>query len=148
MFIKIKNKIGVIILCLCSACVLLESITLAAKTHKEEIAKSVAVKIIISEAADQGLVGMICVGEVLRQRGSIKGFYGYKSNRIVKQSKEVEAMAAKAWELSARTNYTKGADHFENIHEFGEPWWAKYCVKTYAYKDHVFYKEKRSLNKE
>ena len=94
-----------------------------------------------SEAADQGLKGMICVGEVLRHRASIKGFYGYASNRMKHQPKSVWDMASKAWELSARTDYTKGADHFENIHRFGRPWWAKYCIKTFEYKDHVFYKE-------
>jgi hypothetical protein len=86
---------------------------------------------------------MICVGEVLRLRASVRGFYGYKSNWINSQPKSVWEMAASAWKKSAYTKYTKGADHFENIHRFGEPWWAKYCVKTYEYKDHVFYKEIR-----
>lgn len=111
--------------------------------YAQAIPQDVAVRIIVSEAADQGLKGMICVGEVLRKRANIKGFYGYRSNRIKQQPKSVWGMAEKAWELSARTNFTKGADHFENIHSFGTPWWAKYCVKTFEYKDHVFYKEVR-----
>ena len=112
-------------------------------THAEMIPHDVAVNVIVSEGADQGLKGMICIGEVLRIRGSVKGFYGYPSNRMKVQPKSVWEMAAQAWRQSAYTHYTKGADHFENVRSFGEPWWAKYCVKTYEYKDHVFYKEVR-----
>jgi hypothetical protein len=106
-----------------------------------EIPAAIAERIIISEAADQGLKGMICVGEVLRHRGSTKGFYGYKHNRPTKETRSVWDMAARAWAISAHTNYTKGADHFENIRRFGKPWWVKYSIQTYEYKDHVFYKE-------
>jgi len=126
---------------------LITFLTFTSTSHAEMIPKDVAVKIIVSEGADQGLKGMICIGEVLRLRGSVKGFYGYRSNTMKVQPRSVWAMAAKAWEESAYTHYTKGADHFENIRTFGKPWWAKYCVETYEYKDHVFYKEVRSVNK-
>ena len=116
---------------------------LASPAQARDIPQDVAVRVIVSEAADQGLKGMICVGEVLRHRGSTRGFYGYTSNRADRQPPRVWQMAAKAWELSAHTDYTKGADHFENVRQFGEPWWVKYCVKTYEYRDHVFYKEIR-----
>jgi len=119
------------------------ALTFISTAHAQTIPQGVAVRIIVGEAADQGLKGMICIGEVLRLRASVKGFYGYKSNRTKDQPKSVWVMAAKAWKESAHTNYTKGADHFENIHRFGKPWWVKYCVKTYEYKDHVFYKEIR-----
>lgn len=108
-----------------------------------DVPRNAAIRVIVSEAADQDLKGMVCVGEVLRRRGSIKGFYGYRTNRPDKQPKAVWDMAAQAWDISANTNYTKGADHFENVRAFGEPWWAKYCVRTLVYKDHVFYKETR-----
>jgi len=116
-------------------------LTFLPMVHAEIIPNGVAVRVIVGEGADQGLKGMICIAEVLRLRASVKGFYGYKSNWIKIQPKYVWEMAGKAWKESAYTHYTKGADHFENVHEFGEPWWAKYCVKTYEYKDHVFYKE-------
>jgi hypothetical protein len=109
--------------------------------YAQAIPQQTAVRIIVAEAADQGLKGMICVGEVLRRRASTKGFYGYASNRLKLQSRSIRDTAAIAWKLSAHTDYTNGADHFENIHRFGIPWWAKYCVKTYEYKDHVFFKE-------
>jgi len=118
-------------------------LTFVSKAHAEKITDDVAVRIIVSEAADQGLKGMICIGEVLRRRASTKGFYGYKSNRSKNQPEFVWKMAAKAWKQSLHTNYTKGADHFENIRRFGKPWWVKHCVQTYEYKDHVFYKEIR-----
>ncbi|MBF0490039.1 MAG: hypothetical protein HQL15_05400 [Candidatus Omnitrophica bacterium] len=113
------------------------------KAQAKEIPQDVAVRVIVSEGADQGLKGMICIAEVLRVRGSIRGFYGYQLNRLKRNQKSVKDMAAKAWGISAHTNYTHGADHFENIHRFGQPWWVRYCVKTYEYKDHVFYKEIR-----
>jgi len=123
--------------CICPVILFL----LIPKAYAQAVPQDIAVSIIVSEAADQGLKGMICVGEVLRHRASVKGFYGYRSNRIKHQPQLVWDMAAKAWELSAHSNYTKGADHFENIHRFGKPWWVKHCDKTYEYKDHVFYKE-------
>ena len=116
------------------------------RAYSQVIPTDMAARIIVSEAADQGLKGMICVGEVLRRRASVKGFYGYASNHVDHQSPAVWMKAAKAWQLSAHTDYTKGADHFENIHRFGLPWWAKYCVKTYEYKNHVFYKEIRPVH--
>lgn len=125
------QKIGIIFLCLCSFCSI---------TYGKEIPYSDAVQVIVGEAANQGLKGMICVAEVLRRRGSIKGFYGFQADRSA-EPKEIWEMAAKAWKESASTNFTHGADHFDNVRAFGPPWWAKYCIKTYEYKDHVFYKE-------
>jgi len=113
--------------------------------HAQKTTYDIVQRIIISEGADQGLKGMICIAEVVRHRASVKGFYGYKSGWINKEPKSIWDMADKAWKQSAYTNYTKGADHFENIRRFGTPWWAKYCVKTYEYKDHVFYKENRHV---
>ena len=106
------------------------------------IPDDMAVRIIVSEAANQGLKGMICVGEVIRRRKSIKGFVGYRSKRVNSQPKAIWRMARKAWKISAHTNHTNGADHFANIRD-GNPWWVKHCVKTYQYKDHVFYRVKR-----
>ena len=90
-----------------------------------QVDSTLAIWTIVSEAANQGLKGMICVGEVIRHRKSTKGFYGYRSNHVDRQPQEVWQMAAKAWALSASTNYTQGADHFENIRRFGKPWWVK-----------------------
>ena len=130
-------------LLLCLSLGALQTVTFVSIAYAEVISTDAAVRIIVNEAADQGLKGMICVAEVLRHRTSTRSFYENRSNDLMGQPKSVWVMAVKAWELSAHTNYTNGADHFENIHKFGEPWWAKHCVKTYEYKDHVFYKEIR-----
>jgi hypothetical protein len=122
-------------------CFVILSLLLIPNSKAATIPQDTAVRIIVSEAADQGLKGMICVGEVLRRRGSIRGFYGYRSNRINHQPKFVWKMARKAWILSATTDYTKGADHFENVHQYGQPYWVKHCVETFVYKDHIFYRE-------
>ena len=116
---------------------------LLSNAYGKEIPTDTAVRIIVNEAADQGLKGMVCVGEVLRHRGSTKGFYGYRSNNLLHQPRSIWEMAGRAWDLSGHTHYTNGADHFENVRRFGAPWWAKKCIKTYEYKDHVFYKEVR-----
>ena len=47
------------------------------RVYAQVIPEDAAIRIIVSEGADQGLEGMICIGEVLRHRASIKGFYGY-----------------------------------------------------------------------
>jgi len=142
----IKNRICTVTFVLSLTVVSFGSISINLNAYAQQVPSDVAARIIVSEAADQGLKGMICVGEVIRNRKSTKGFYGYKSNRLMSQPKAVREMAQKAWDLSAHTNYTNGADHFEDVHKFGEPWWAKDCVKTYEYKDHIFYKEIRHLN--
>ncbi len=111
--------------------------------YSENISDEMAVRIIIGEAANQGLKGMICVGEVIRRRDNVKAFKGYRSKRVDQQPPSVWRMASQAWKLSADTNYTLGADHFANVRDFKPPFWVKHSVKTYEYKDHVFYKERR-----
>jgi hypothetical protein len=127
----IKRSLGIILVIL----ILLGS----SLTYAEEILYQNALQVIVGEASNQGLKGMICVAEVLRRRGSIKGFCGFEAHR--QEAPATWDMAAKAWKISAFTNFTKGADHFENVHAFGRPWWAQDCIKTYEYRDHVFYKE-------
>jgi hypothetical protein len=139
----IKDRIYASVIFFCLVLGVLQTPAFYPIVYAQGISTDEAVRIIVNEAADQGLKGMICVGEVLRHRGGIKGFHGSHSNGLMGQPKSVWEMAAKAWDLSAHTDYTNGADHFENIRKYGIPWWAKHCVKTYEYKDHVFYKESR-----
>lgn len=100
-----------------------------------------AIRVLVGEASNQGEIGMICVGEVLRHKGSIKGFYGYSARHSAKEPHWVWEMARRAWISSKTSNYTHFADHFENIHAFGTPYWVKYCVFTFEYRDHKFFKE-------
>jgi len=122
-------------------------ISVNSQAYPTKITDEVAARILIGEAANQGFQGMVCVGEVLRRRGSAKGFRGYKSKHVMNASPKTWKMAHEAWKMSETTNYTNGADHFENIKQFKKPWWAKYCYKTYEYKDHVFYKMDKKLIK-
>lgn len=114
---------------------------ITAKPVQAEVTDEQAVKILVGEASNQGLKGMICVAEVLRTRNSVNGFYGLNAKHSHKEPAWVWAQARKAWEMSANTHYTQGADHFENILAFGKPCWVKNCVETFRYGAHVFYKE-------
>ena len=110
------------------------------KDQAGSIPEQTAVRVLVGEAADQGMKGMVCVGEVLHLRGSIDGFDGYFSARANSEPKIIWKMAAKAWEISRYTHYTKGADHFYDIHLTQPPSWVNDGVFTYRYKDHLFYK--------
>lgn len=122
-------------------CIGLLAITVNLQAYPTRLTEEMALRVIIGEAANQGLHGMTCVAEVLRRRGSIKGFRGYKSKHIEREQAKIWQMAKEAWKMSETTNFTNGADHFENVRQFGKPWWVKHCKKTYEYKDHVFYKK-------
>ena len=100
-----------------------------------------AIQVIVGEASNQGYKGMVFVGEVLRHKGSIRGFYGLHASHSQKEPAWVWIMAKKAWDRSKLTNFTQNATHFENIHAFGTPYWVKKCKLTFEYKDHKFYRE-------
>lgn len=106
-----------------------------------EITEDVAVRVLIGEAGNQGEHGMICVAEVLRQRGSTKGFYGLKAKHVDSQPAWVWEQARRAWRKSATTHFTSQATHFENIESFGVPSWARGMRIVYKYKAHTFYKK-------
>lgn len=109
---------------------------------KAEINQTQAVKAIIGESANQGLDGMIGVAEVIRNRGNLKGLYGLKRESFISsQPKWVHTQAKKAWEMSLKSDLTKGATHFENVKAFGKPKWAKDMTETVTIKDHTFFKE-------
>jgi len=108
-----------------------------------EIPEDVAVRVLIGEAGNQGEIGMVAVAEVLRRRGSTKGFYGLKAKHVDQQPAWVWEMARKAWRASKASNYTQGATHFENVKAFGTPYWAKNMEVVFSHRDHTFYRERR-----
>ena len=110
--------------------------------HGATITEEQAVRCLIGEAANQGIIGMTAVGEVMRRRGSTKGIYGCNAKHIAKEPQKVWVAARKAWRDSARTNLTRHATHWENTTAFGVPRWAGSMVKTVKIKDHVFYRQK------
>jgi Zn ribbon nucleic-acid-binding protein len=112
-----------------------------------------AIKAILGEGEDQGIEGMTALGEAIRNRGTLNGVYGFKAvvvknGKYYRKTKKglrqisdyVVKNAKQAWNDSENTDYVRGADHWENIKEFGVPYWANTKVKTATIKDHAFYK--------
>lgn len=108
----------------------------------QNITDSNAIRTIVGEAGNQGKNGMIAVGNVIRTRNNLKGFYGFKNPIADKQPKYIWKMAAEAWEESKTNNLVMGATHFENVKAFGRPYWAKDMVETVTIKDHTFFRKK------
>lgn len=121
--------------------------------YAQLITDSQAVNAILGEAEDQGLLGMTALGEAIRNRGSLKGVYGYKAivikdgnyyrktkKGLIPISKATVKQAEEAWKASATSNYVLGADHWENVKAFGMPSWAKNMQITLEHKNHVFFK--------
>jgi hypothetical protein len=113
-----------------------------ATPQAKALTEAQAVRCLIGEAGNQGERGMQAVGEVLRRRGSIRGFYGYKAPHVDKQPKWVWEQARKAWEQSRTSNLTKGATHFEGT-AFKTPYWAKGLKPVVVIGQQRFYKLKR-----
>lgn len=103
------------------------------------VTESQAIKVIMGEARGEPFEGQCAVGEVLRGRNSVKGFYGYTA-KFKFTPKEYQT-ALKAWRLSATTNYTKGATHFEGD-SFKRPYWISSMIETAHIGSQTFYKER------
>lgn len=98
---------------------------------------------VIGEAEDQGYDGMLAIAYAIRNRQTLKGVYGCKAKRVINRQYDdlTYKEAKKAWEASASgKDITMGATHWENIKQFGKPYWVKKMKKTVQIKDHVFYK--------
>lgn len=103
-----------------------------------------AIRVIITEASGEPFEGMVAVGEVLRTRSSLKGFYGYQrpdiEQFIKRQGKTTYNMAKRAWKLSETSNYSHHATHFEST-RFKRPYWAQGMKEVAHIGHHVFYKK-------
>ena len=112
---------------------------------------------ILLEAQNQPLEGQIAVGEVIRNRMKNRGQTAPQVCRARKQfscwnetawyeprlrlaTTASWDMAAKAWELSKTSNYTKGANHYFNP-RLAKPSWARKMRKMATIMNHDFYKE-------
>lgn len=108
------------------------------------INEQLAVRALIGEAANQGLIGMTALAEAIRNRGSLRGVFGLSRDRFIdSQPKWVHEQARRAWRESARTNLVNGADHWENVEAFGVPEWSRQMEKTVKIKDHTFWRKGR-----
>lgn len=105
-----------------------------------------AVKVIVGEAADQSFIGKVAVGEVIRRRKNLDGFSSrQKDLGLFYKSQPVKTRTAAriAWMLSAFTNFTGGADHFDNVKAFGVPKWAGSMKKTVKIDEMQYYRSRR-----
>ena len=115
--------------------------------HVSAYDNDLAARVVLAESADQGMVGMIAVGEVIRHRGQIKGFSVLKKDLATFETQQTDAIYLKArlaWFLSQFTNLTRDADHFENVKQFGKPPWADTMRKTVRIKDMQYYKSNQT----
>ncbi len=108
---------------------------------KASIEDKTAIRCLVGEASGEGLKGMQAVGEVLRRRGTTKGFYGCNASHIVLEPEWVIRYAKIAWERSKTSNITNGATHFEG-NSFKRPYWAKDAIVTARIGNQTFYKLK------
>lgn len=131
----------------------LSQLVYAQSPKKLDIPQDKAIRAILGEAENQGFIGMVAVGEGLRNRGSLKGVNGFKAivvkdGNYYRKSKKglrkiepaIVAQATKAWEASKTSNLVHGADHWENVTAYGVPYWAHGMWVTFIHKDHEFYK--------
>lgn len=129
------------------------SATLSAKEVPTQIPADRAVKAILGEAENQGPRGMLAVACAIRNRGTIKGVYGYfkihEHNGVYTRSTPrgsrpipawVVNQAKAAWNKSLEKDITHGATHWENVAAFGLPTWAKNMTRTFEYEGHVFFR--------
>lgn len=108
---------------------------------RAEVPEPQAIRILIGEASGEGERGMQAVAEVLRRRGSVRGFYGLNAAHVDKQPAWAWSMARRAWYKSAVSNITRGADHFEGT-SFKTPKWAKNKTPVVIIGRQKFYKLK------
>ena len=113
---------------------------------RRAISDSMAIRAIIGEAGHQGERGMLAVACAIRNRGTLKGVYGVKAKHVDKEPAYVWTMARKAWADSAVKDITNGAQFWGSVH--CDKNWIKNMerkgfIKTFEWKDHKFYKEKR-----
>lgn len=123
-----------------------------ANATKGRINDDDAVYAIFGEARNQSLDGMTAVGEVIRRRGSLKGFEGLIAAKEgielglmpnTKSNRDAFEMAVIAWKRSEHTNLSCGATLFENIYAFGFPksWDREKVICVAQIGDHWFFKE-------
>ena len=121
----------------------------------ESMDRDRAVRAIIGEAEGEGYDGMYAVACGLRNRGSFDGVYGDRAVILHKGrlwrfkdgqpqyeiSTEIIQKAGKAWSNAEwGEDVTGGATHWENIDQFGVPYWARGLKKTAKIGSHTFYK--------
>ena len=99
------------------------------------------VKAIVGEAAGEGYIGMVAVGEAIRNRGALRGVYGLTAKHLPLADIGTWQMAERAWEASKTSNLTNHATHWESV-DFPTPAWVPDMVLTTQIGKHRFYRPK------
>jgi len=107
-----------------------------------EIPDDYAVSCIMGEARGEGYEGMLMLAGALRNRGTTHGVYGCRAKFA--EPSWVWDLARKAWNESAHTDTSKGADHWGSL--LVDKKWIQKMIKsgfieTVRYKKHVYFKE-------
>lgn len=103
-----------------------------------------AAQVIAAEAAGEGLPAMIAVGEVIRARGSFRGFSVMSKDLpavFAAESRATRFKARLSWALSRLRLLSGGATHFENVRLFGRPVWSKGMTLTARWAGLEFYRK-------
>ena len=118
----------------------------AATAHATPISDADAVRAIIGEAEGESFKGKVAVAEAIRNRGTLRGVYGFKAKRVDQAPDWVWREARRAWKKSKQSNLVKGATHFEST-DFPIPGWSKKMRMTAHIGKHKFYKAYRQTPK-
>ena len=85
------------------------------------IPDSCATNAIVGEAAGAPYAVKLAVAAALRNRGTLRGVYGFKSKVTRNSAPAVWSEARRAWRESARTDVTHGATHFGSASDVANP---------------------------
>lgn len=113
-------------------------------SSQAQIRDDLAIRAIIGEASNQGYEGMRAVASALRNRGTLKGVYGLNAKHINREPKKTWELARRAWAESAKVDVVGGSTHWDNIRQFGRPYWLKDMRFVIQVRDHHFYRQKHS----
>jgi len=101
------------------------------------------IRAVIGEASSEGYKGLLAVCCALRNRGHLRGVYGFKAKHVDNEPAWVWQQARKAWKESKKKDIVNGADHWCNINAFGEPYWGSDMIQVIQIENHTFYKARR-----
>ena len=104
-------------------------------------------KVLIAEAASEGYDGLYAVACVMRNRGwKLDGFSGTERHDldvfVANQPERTRQWAHHIRRVlqTGGLDRTGGATHYENVEDFGTPWWAKGQTPTVKIGRHTFWR--------
>lgn len=144
---KENNNIAIKIMFIILLCLLFSVVTAVCFVHlAHAYTQDQAIQATIGEAEDQGLIGMEAVACAIRNRGSLRGVYGFKAPRVIKHKYRLETlkMAKYAILQSQDKDFCESLVHGATFWEgtrFKRPYWASGMIVTATIKDQRFYKK-------